>query len=156
MNITVLDFDTYIDLDWSRYDVSLSERFTEEQARGEYYESLDQLVRVLEDFGTNNAFGERDFTTGDDWHGPHRSMGFAITSDRLLVPELIPSIQALLRSLPNPYMVEFDCDFGVNKSKHGIMSGDFDVTVEVAEITITTEKKCVLDLLGLEKSRKRG
>jgi hypothetical protein len=101
----LLNFDTYNELDWSRYAIQLTESFTEEQARSEYFDRLDALIAALERLGSHNAFGEGDFATGSDWYAPHRSLSFTITSDRLLIPELVPTVQALIRSFPHPYMV---------------------------------------------------
>ncbi len=156
MKPTVLDFDTYNELDWSRYAVQLTESCTKEQAQSEYYDRLGQLIAALECLGCHNALGEGDFATGSDWYGPHRSLGIAITSDRLLTPELVPTIQALIRSFPHPYMVTVTYDPFLNGSTHGLSSGDFYVTIETDMVTITADNELVLSLLGLHGAASAG
>jgi hypothetical protein len=153
---TLLDFDTYNGLDWSRYAIQVTESFTEEQARSEYYDRLDELIAALERLGSHNPFGEGDFATGSDWYGPHRSLSFEITSDRLLTPNLVPTIQALIQSFPHPYMVSVGYDPFLNGSTHGLSSGDFYATIEADSVTITVHNELVLSLLGLRDAANAG
>jgi hypothetical protein len=150
VKIAILDFDTYNDLDWEAYDVEVTAAFTEERARSEYYDRLAELTATLKRLGSHDAFGEGDFATGSDWNGPHRSLAFTITGDRLLTPELIPAVQSLLRSFPRPYMVEIGYDPFLNGSRHGLGPHDFFATVEHDSVTITTDNDLVLSLLGLQ------
>lgn len=149
MKVAVLDFDSYIELDWSRYAIAVNPAFTEEQARDEYYNCLDALIAALARLGSHNAFGEGDFATGSDWYGPHRSLSFTVTSDRLLTPELIPTVQSLIRSFPHPYMVSVGYDPFLNGSRHGLSSADFCAAVEPYSVTIAVNNERVLPLLGL-------
>jgi len=146
---TILDFDTYNDLDWSGYAVEVNAAFTKEQAQSEYYDRLLELIETLKPLGSDSAFGEGDFATGSDWYGPHRSLSFTITSDRLLTPKLIPTVQSLIRSFPQPYMVSVGYDPFLNGSRHGLSSHDFFATVEHDSVTITASNDLVLSLLGL-------
>lgn len=153
---SLLDFDTYTELDWSRYAIQVTECFTKEQARSEYYDCLDKLIEMLERFGSHNKFGEGDFGTGDDWYGPHRSLGVELTSDRLLTPKLVPTIQALIHSFPHPYMVSVGYDPFLNGSSHDLSSGDFSATIEADSVTITVHNELVLSLLGLRDAANAG
>src|SRR4051794_35149687 len=130
MKVTVLDFETYNQLKWPQYGIELTDSFTKEHARSEYYDRLDELRRTLESFGIHNAFGEGDFAVGDDWYGPHRSIGFEITSDKLLTPRLIPAVQSLIRSFPHPYVVGVGYDPFLRGSAHRLSSHDFFADIE--------------------------
>jgi len=151
MKVTRLDFDAYNELNWARYAIALTENFTEEHARSEYYESLDELMEALKRFGSHNAFGKRDFATGGDWYGPHRSLSFEITSDRLLTPLIFPAVQFVIRSFRHPYVVAVGYDPFLNGSRHGLCPGDFYASVETNSVTITTENELVLSLLGVRE-----
>src|SRR5207248_243441 len=118
----LLDFDTYNGLEWSGYAIEVNAAFTKEQARNEYYDRLNELIEALKRLGSHNAFGEGDFATGSDCYGPHRSLSFTITSDRLLTPKLIPIVQSLIRSFPHPYIVSVGYDPFLRGSRHGLSS----------------------------------
>ena len=156
LKLTLLDFDSYIQLDWSRYAIQVTESFSEEHARSECYDCLDELIEALNRLGSHNAFGEGDFATGSDWYGPHRSLGFTITSDRLLTPELLPTVQSAIRSFSNPYMVNIEYDPFLNGSLHGLNSADFYATVEADSVTLTHNDELVLSLLGLRDETNAG
>jgi hypothetical protein len=153
---TLLDFDTYNELDWSRYAIQVTESFTEEQARSEYYDRRAELIAALERFGSHNAFGEGDFATSSDWNRPHRSLGIELTSDRLLTPTLVPTIQALIHSFPHPYIVSVGYDPFLNGSTHGLSSGDFYATIEADSVTLTVHNELALSLLGLRDAANAG
>lgn len=156
MKTTILDFDTYNGLDWSGYAVEVNAAFTKEQAQSEYYDRLDELTEALKHLGLHNAFGEGDFATSSDWYGPHRSLSFTITSDRLLAPKLISTVQSLIRSFPQPYMVSVGYDPFLNGSRHGLSSHDFFATVEHDSVTVTASNDIVLSLLGLRDYTNSG
>jgi hypothetical protein len=149
VKIALLDFDTYNQLDCSRFAIQVNETFTEEDARSEHFDCRDLLIEALKRFGAHNAFGEGDFATGSDWYGPHRSLSFTITSDRLLNPLLLPTVQSVIRSFVHPYMVSIEYDPFLNGSRHGLSSGDFYATVEADSVTLTLDNELVLSLLGL-------
>ena len=152
MKVTILDFETYNRLNWPQYGMELTESFTKEHARKEYYDCLERLRGTLEKFGTHNSFGEGDFAVGSDWD-VHRSIGFDISSDKLLTPKLVPAVQSLIRAFPYPYLVDVAYDPFLRGSAHGLKSNDFFATIESDSITITTRKELVLVLLGLRAEK---
>ena len=149
MKLTLVAFDAYFELDWSRYAIQVNDAFTEKDARSEYFDRLDKLIEVLERSGSHNAFGEGDFATGDDWYGPHRSLSFQLTSDRLLTPKLLSIVQSVIRSFPIPYMVSISYDSFLQGSRHGLTAYDFNAAVEADSVTLAVRKERVLSLLGL-------
>lgn len=151
MKATVFDFETYNQIKWPQYGIELTDSFTKEHARSEYYDCLDRLRQTLERFGSHNAFGEGDFAVGSDWYAPHRSVGFEITSDKLLTPELVPAVQLLIREFSHPYLVDVGYDPFLRGSAYGLSSCDFFATIEANAITITTRNELVLALLGVRK-----
>jgi hypothetical protein len=151
MKVTILDFETYNHRKFPQYGIQLTESFTKDDARREYHDCLDRLRRALERLGVHNSFGEGDFVVGSDWYAPHRSIGFEISSDKLLTPKLVPSVQSLIRSFSYPYLVDVGYDPFLRGSAHRLSSYDFFATIEVDSIMITTKKELVLKLLGLHK-----
>ena len=150
MKIILLDFDTYLELDWSRYSIQLTESFNENQARSEYFDCLDKLKEILERMGSHSAFGEGDFGTGSDWYCPHRSLSFELSSDRLLTPMLIPTVQSVIHSLPHPYMVTITYDPFLQGSFHGLDSCDLYATIEPDAVTVVAKNDLILSLLGIK------
>lgn len=60
----------------------------------------DQIVGVLQRFGTEDPFGEADFLLVDDNHG-HRRHTVEIHRLRMLDPTLVKMLRVLLQELPN-------------------------------------------------------
>jgi hypothetical protein len=88
---------------------ALTEEFSEEEFFSEWHEVRDGLKEVLDQFGEYNAFVEGDYVISDS-AALSRGINVEITSNALVTPDLVPTVIAFLKALPEKFEVEFDLE----------------------------------------------
>src|SRR5580698_961503 len=83
---------------------ALGPELDKEQFEGEWLEVRNGLQKVLDGFGEFSDYGDADYCMGTQMT-LSRGIGFEITSSGMLKKNLIPAIQAFLKSIPANYEI---------------------------------------------------
>lgn len=71
---------------------------------GEWHDIRDGLLTVLERFGEQDHYGQKDFCLGDSAM-LSRGIGVTFTNQRMLKPQVLEAVAAFLAALPEDYEV---------------------------------------------------
>jgi len=129
--------DEFWHTNWPQYDVKFSESFTEEDLAREYQERVSQLEAALSHFGERDQCGQADFGIQDDWGHLDRSFGLGLTSLKMFSEKLVPTLQAFIKSLPDPYLIN------VTPAQLGFPR--FGMHIEHDKVTIWAENEDILE-----------
>ena len=108
----------------------------------EYWANHSRINEALSGLGRRDAFGEGDYSMNEDWY-LSRGVSVQITSEAMIRPELVSTVQNVLKQLPEKYSVYVD---------HGLLDIDlFFLLIEPDRVAACCEDPRLLERLGLSE-----